>query len=79
MKIRNFIQRGRALYAICHGNHGHLTGRRVVAIDLSQSDPEMDHDDLKGRLRCSVCGAIDRRTILLIPQTDRHMRQGRQR
>jgi hypothetical protein len=28
--------------------------------------------------RCSVCGTIDRRKILLIPQTDRQMRQGRQ-
>ena len=79
MKIRDFIQRARELYAICHGNHGQLTGRRAVAIDLSQFDPEMDHNDLKGRLRCSVCGATDRRTILLIPQTDRQMRQGSQR
>ena len=39
---------------------------------------DMDHNDLRGKLRCSVCGRRDAR-VLLIPQTDRQMRQGRQR
>lgn len=79
MKIREFIERGRELYAICHGNHGDFVGRRSVAIDLSQFNPEMDYRELRGKLRCSVCGTSDPRTILLVRQTDRQMRQGRQR
>ena len=52
---------------------------RRVPIDLSKFDPEMDHTELQGRVRCTVCGCSDPRKILLIPQTDRQMRQGRQR
>jgi hypothetical protein len=81
MKIRAFIERGRELYACCPGPHDDsgLPTTRRVAIDLSQFDPEIDHTELRGRVRCSVCGRIDLRKILLIPQTDRQMRQGRQR
>ena len=81
MKIRDFIARGRELYACCPGPHDDsgLPSTRRVALDLSQFDPDTDVEDLKGRLRCSVCGTTDRRKILLIPQTDRQMRQGRQR
>ena len=80
MKIRDFIQRGRQLYVQCPGPHlgmGIISTRRVP-LDLSQFDPDMDHNDLHGKLRCSVCGRKDAR-MLLIPQTDRQMRQGRQR
>jgi hypothetical protein len=50
---------------------------RRVPLDLSQFDPDMDIEELNGKLRCSVCGTTDRRKILLIPQSDRQMRQGR--
>ena len=81
MKIRDFIQRGRELYAQCPGPHDNsgLPSMRRVPLDLSQFDPDMDYNELRGKLRCSVCGTTDRRKILLIPQTDRQMRQGRQR
>ena len=81
MKIRDFIQRGRELYVQCPGPHDDsgLPIMRRVPLDLSQFDPDMDHEELKRKLRCSVCGESDRRKILLIPQTDRQMRQGRQR
>ncbi|MBY0559839.1 hypothetical protein [Hyphomicrobium sp.] len=79
MKIKDFLIRGRELYAVCHGNHGFLGGARRIPIDLSDLDPEMDHEELRGKLRCTVCGTKDPRTILLIKQTDRQMRQGRQR
>lgn len=79
MKIRDFIKRGRELYAVCHGPHGFLTGPRRIALDLSQLDPDMDHEELHAKLRCSVCRTGDPRRILLIKQTDRQMRQGRQR
>ena len=79
MKIKEFTIRGRALYAVCHGNHGFLQDPRRIPIDLSKYDPEMDHEELNGRLRCKVCGTKDPRKILLIKQTDRQMRQGRQR
>jgi hypothetical protein len=38
MKIKDFIERGRELYAICHGNHGEF-------------DPQMDDRELRGKLR----------------------------
>ena len=80
MKIRDFIQLGRELYVQCPGGHpGIVSAIRRVPLDLSQFDPDMDHEELKRKLRCSVCGESDRRKILLIPQTDRQMRQGRQR
>ncbi len=79
MKIRDFIERGRELYAVCHGPHGPLAGLRRIALDLSQFDPEMDYNELRGKLRCSVCCTSDPRKVLLIRQTDRQMRQGRQR
>ena len=81
MKIRDLIQRGRELYVQCPGPHDNsgLPSTRRVPLDLSKVDPDMDHEELKGRLRCSVCGSTDRTKILLIPQTDRQMRQGRQR
>ena len=79
MKIRAFIERGRELYACCPGPHDDtgLPTTRRVPLDLSQFDPEMDHSELRGKVRCS--GTTDHRKILLIPQTDRKMRQGRQR
>jgi hypothetical protein len=82
MKIRAFIEkRGRELYVCCPGRHDDslLPSTRRASLDLSKFDPDMDHNELKGRLRCSVCGSTDRKKILLIPQTDRQMRQGRQR
>ena len=81
MKIRDFIQRGRELYVQCPGPHDNsgLPSMRRVPLDLSKFDPDLDIEDLKGKLRCSVCGCSDRRRVLLIPQTDRQMRQGRQR
>jgi hypothetical protein len=81
MKIRDFIQRGRELYVQCPGPHDNsgLPSMRRVPLDLSQFDPDMDHEELKGKLRCTICGSTDRTKILLIPQTDRQMRQGRQR
>ena len=80
MKIRDFIQRGRELYVQCPGPHDDsgLPSTRRVPLDLLLFDPDMDHNDLRGKLRCSVCGRKDAR-VLLIPQTDRQMRQGRQR
>jgi hypothetical protein len=50
-----------------------------MPIDQSKFDPEMDHTELRGRVRCSVYGTIDPRKTLLIPQINRQMRQGRQR
>jgi hypothetical protein len=83
MKIRNFLERGRELYAVCHGQHPSprtgLSSTRRIAIDVSKLDSDMDHQDLRGKLRCSVCGTTDPKKILLIKQTDRQMRQGRQR
>jgi hypothetical protein len=68
MKIRDFIQRGRELYACCPGPHDDsgLPTMRRVPIDLSKFDPEMDHEELKGKLRCTICGSTDRRKILLV-------------
>ena len=79
MKIRDFIQRGRELYVQCPGPHDDslMPSTRRVPVDLSKFDPEMDHEELKGKLRCTICGIIDRRKILLIPQTDRQMWQGK--
>ena len=85
MKIRDFIQRGRELYACCPGRHdnGALASPRRVAIDLAKLDPEMTIDELRTKVRCSICGKTAGgrgvRGVLLIPQTDRQMRQGRQR
>ena len=85
MKIRDFIQRGRELYACCPGPHPGdpvrgegIVFQRRVALDLSQFDPEMTIDELKTKIYCRVCGPHKKR-FLLIPQTDRQMRQGRQR
>jgi hypothetical protein len=71
MRAPSFTSRARALTmtAACQRS----------PIDLSNFDPDMDHTELRGRVRCSVCGTIDPRKVLLIPQTDRQMRQGRQR
>ena len=55
-----------------------LPSPRRVPLDLSKLDPDMDNEELKGRLRCSVCGCSDPRRVLLIP-SDRQMRQGNQR
>ena len=81
MKIKDFIQRGRELYACCPGPHDDsgLPTTRRVALDLSRFDPDTDIEELKGKLRRTICGSTDRRKMLLIPQTDRQMRQGRQR
>lgn len=79
MKIKEFTTRGRELYAVCHGPHGFLQGPRRIPLNLALFDPEMDHEDLQGKLRCTVCGTKDPRKILLIKQTDRQMRQGRSR
>ncbi len=79
MRIREFIDRGRELYAVCHGPHGHLAGARRIALHLSQFDRDMDHSESRGKQRCSVCGTTDPRRILLIKQTDRQMRQERHR
>ena len=83
MKIKDFIARGRELYAQCPGPHpgeGIVSTRRV-AIDLSKLDPEITIDELRTKARCSVCGrtSAEGRGVLLLPQTDRQMRQGRQR
>ena len=65
MKIRDFIQRGRELYVQCHGRHpGIISAPRRVPLELSQFDPDLDVEDLKGRLRCSVRGTTDPRKIL---------------
>ena len=85
MKIRDFIQRGRELYAQCHGPHPGNPVRgegiafpRRVTIDLSRFDPEITIDELRTKLYCKV-RRPDKKGFLLIPQTDRQMRQGRQR
>ena len=81
MKIRDFIERGRELYVQCHGHHP-----GIVSASAPRAPRSLDSSiltwtlrKLKGKLRCSVCGTTDRRQILLIPQTDRQMRQGRRR
>lgn len=82
MKIKDFIARGRALYVICHNDHPMEPwphGIRQVALDLSKFDPELDYHALRGKLRCSACGESDPLKLMLKPQTDRQMRQGRQR
>jgi hypothetical protein len=80
MKIRDFIERGRELYVQCHGHHpGIVSASRRVPLDLSKFDPDLDIEEVKGKLRCSVCGTTDPRKILLIPQTERQIRQGRRR
>jgi hypothetical protein len=79
-KVRDFIERGRELYAQCPGPHSGISGARRIPIDLSKLDPEMTLEELKAKVRCSVCGMkAGGRGVLLIPQTDRQMRQGRQR
>jgi hypothetical protein len=47
-------------------------------IDLSLFDPELDHAELRATIYCKVCGP-NKKTFILVPQTDRQMRQGRQR
>jgi hypothetical protein len=44
MKIRDFIQRGRELYACCPGPHDDsgLPSPRRVPLDLSKFDPDLD-------------------------------------
>ncbi len=82
MKIKDFIQRGRELYAACPGPHPGVSAMstRRVAVDLAKLDPEMTIDELREKVRCSICGMKGGgRGVLLIPQTDRQMRQGRQR
>ena len=83
--IRDFLKRGRELYLQCSGPHpgGPVRGEgiaftRRVPIDLSLFDPDLDHTDLKDKIHRKVCGPNKKR-FLLIPQTDRQMRQGRQR
>jgi hypothetical protein len=85
MKICDFIQRGLELYAQCHGPHPgdpvrgeSIAFPRRVTLDLSSFDPEITIDELKAKIFCKVCGPNKKR-FLLIPQTDRQMRQGRQR
>ena len=62
MKIRDFIQRGRELYVQCPGPHDNsgLPSMRRVPLDLSKFDPDLDIEELKGKLRCSVCGCYRR-------------------
>ena len=82
MKIKEFIERGRELYVICPNDHPTEPwphGQRQVALDLSKLDPDMDYRDLRGKVRCTACGETDRRKLMIKPQTDRQMRQGRQR
>jgi hypothetical protein len=57
MKIRAFIERGRELYVQCPGPHpGLIVSNRRVPLDVSKFDPEFDHTELRGRLRCTICG-----------------------
>jgi hypothetical protein len=53
-------------------------GAAVPGIDLSTFDPDMDHTELRAKIYCNVCGP-KKKTFILVPQTDRQMRQGRQR
>jgi hypothetical protein len=56
MKIKDIVRFGRKLYAICPNQHQSIWpgGKRFVALDLSELYPEMDHPELRGRVRCSV-------------------------
>jgi hypothetical protein len=69
MLISELIREGRQLYAQCD------RCRRRVALDLSKFPPDLDHLELVGRLKCK-CGNKD---VLVLPQTKRQMRQGRER
>ena len=69
MKIAEFIQQGRQIYGQCP------PCKRHDPIDLTMLPPDIDHSDLYGRLKCLKCG----RTALPLPQTNRQMRQGRER
>ena len=61
LKIRDFIQRGRELYVQARVRTTTACCRACAAcLDLSQFDLDMDHEELKGKLRCAVCGTIDR-------------------
>ena len=82
MKIKEFIKRGRELYVICpnpHPTEPWPHGQRQVALDLSQLDPEMDHTEVREKVWCTACGERDTRKLMVKMQTDRQMRQGRQR
>ena len=72
MLIREIITTGRKLFAQC-GNH--FTSYRNE-VDLTGLPLDMDHTELQGRVVCSRCGS---RKVLLLPQTTRQVRQGRER
>ena len=59
-------------------NHSKLVEEVSAAQEVARAAGK-EVTKLKGKLRCSICGSTDRQKILLIPQTDRQMRQGRQR
>ena len=69
MLIADLIRERRQLYAQCD------RCRRRVPLDLSQFPPDLDYTEIGKRLKCSQCG---NREVLVIPQTKRQMRQGRE-